>query len=198
MCAVPSSTASSDAIQLRERDLGQEAEAAEVHAEDRDVDARLGDAAGHAEERAVAAEHDDQVAFVRQVVARDGRPSRRQAGERGGLGLEHRRDVARLEPAGELREHARRPHRGRCFATRPTRVIGMQTRPALIEPGAGEAGTRGCLPSPAIGDRSCPARSNPSASAAAATSSTTRALHGRRRARCRPCRLRRGRLRTAA
>ena len=60
--AVPSSTASSDGIELGERDLGEEAEAAEVDAEDRHVGARPRDAVGHADERAVAAEHDDQVA----------------------------------------------------------------------------------------------------------------------------------------
>ena len=36
-----------------------------------------------------------------------GRPGR-QADERGGVGLEHRLDAARLEPAGELGEHAGR------------------------------------------------------------------------------------------
>ena len=40
MCARPSSTASSDVVELGERDLGEEAEAAEVDAEDRDVGAR--------------------------------------------------------------------------------------------------------------------------------------------------------------
>ena len=49
-------------VQFGKRDLGEEAEAAEVHAEDRDVAPGWRDASGHAEQRAVAAEHDDQVA----------------------------------------------------------------------------------------------------------------------------------------
>ena len=67
---------SSDGIELGQRDLRQEAEAAEVHAEDRDVDAGPGDAAGHADQRAVAAQHDDQVARLSGSIFRRRRGSR--------------------------------------------------------------------------------------------------------------------------
>ncbi len=56
-------------VQLGQGDLGEEAQAAEVDAEDGHRGSGLRDAARHADERAVAAEHDHEVARLRHVVA---------------------------------------------------------------------------------------------------------------------------------
>ena len=55
-------------VELRQRRLGEEPQAAEVHGEDRDVGARERDAPRRREERPVAAEDDDQVDLGRQRV----------------------------------------------------------------------------------------------------------------------------------
>ena len=109
-------------VQLGQRHLGQEAEAAEVDAENRNVDARRADAVGHRQQRAVAAEHDDHVDVGDQRRLVGDAAGRRRRHQRGGGGLEDR-----------LRCRARRATRSisarcgvaarRCdLATMPTRV----------------------------------------------------------------------------
>ena len=57
-------------IELGQRDLRQEAEAAEVDAEDRRVPAGLRNPRRHAQERAIAAHEDDQIDVPGNLVAR--------------------------------------------------------------------------------------------------------------------------------
>jgi hypothetical protein len=94
-------------VQLRQGDLGEEPQAAEIDAKDRDVDAGPRYPPRHADERAVASKDDDEVARARHLVAARGGPARRQTDERGSLRLEERLQTARFEPAGELRQHPR-------------------------------------------------------------------------------------------
>ena len=83
---------SEDRLELARLGLRQEADLAEVDAEERDVD--LGDGAGGAQERAVAAEHDERVG---------GRQLAQQRVDVAGLGL----PVARCRAPGTSRRRAR-------------------------------------------------------------------------------------------
>ena len=111
----------------------------------------------------------------RQIVAGDRRPARRQPGERRGVGFEDRVDAARLEPAGRARQDA---------GGRIEPGLGDQSDPcdrhARSRVAAHLAWRRWMQELEVAfhaGDRRLgqPGAPNPSASAAAATSSTTRA-----------------------
>ena len=88
---------------------------------------------GHADERAVATEDDDEVAGVRQILARLRGPSGRKTDERRGVGFEHGLDSARLEPSRHFGEDAGRgvevvlghepdTGNGACSCVRPCQV----------------------------------------------------------------------------
>ena len=83
---------------LVERGRGEEAEAAEVDAEDRH--AEVADRAGHRQQRAVAAEHDEEIDLAGKLGLA-GRRHRRRRHEAGGFLLEHRR-----QPVGGQPVHA--------------------------------------------------------------------------------------------
>ncbi len=180
--AVPASVASSASIQLGQGDLGQESEAAEIDAEDRHVRAGLGDPAGHADQRAVAAEHHHQVA--RRSAARRAYWSGGQAAAGRAPRFRSRTPRARRAPRASRRA-PRATSGGRIKA-----ALGDQTDPSNAisrtmedgrrwteDPTPGGNGGRilGCLRCRRWATRSRPTRINPSASAAAATSSITRA-----------------------
>ena len=95
-------------VQLGERRLRQESQAAEVDAEDRDVDVRGAGAVGDRQERAVASEHDEQVhaGDQRRLVGHVA-PGRRRH-ERGGRRLEHGLVPARGQPRFDGDEMRRR------------------------------------------------------------------------------------------
>ncbi len=89
-------------VELGEGNLGEEAEGAQVDAEDGGGGA--GEGSGCGEEGAVAAEDDDEVGFVfREIDARDGM----DAGDVGGtVGIEEIVIVAGFEPRDEVAEDA--------------------------------------------------------------------------------------------
>ena len=118
---------------------------------------------------------------ARQLVARARRPARRQPGERRGFGLEDRADVAGLEPARQLGEHAGRrveaalrdqPDAGHGSGAHGSFSI---RRFIVLARGEGGGRTRGCLRRLRSATAISPTRINPSSLAAAATSSITRA-----------------------
>src|SRR2546422_57592 len=84
---------------LLERRRGEEAEPAEVHAEEGYP--QIADSARHGEEGPVAAEHDEQVHLRRQVRLAHGRDARRRD-QPGGLLLQERGEPPRLEPLEEF------------------------------------------------------------------------------------------------
>ena len=84
-------------------DLGQEAEAAEIDAEDRRF--ALADQARDTEQRAVAAEHHDKVRERRKLLALD----RLGADLGGDFGFGQRRQVTRAQPYRELMRDRDRP-----------------------------------------------------------------------------------------
>jgi hypothetical protein len=104
MTAVPASTGLERRQQLVDAGLGQEAQAAEVDAEDRDVAARLRDAGRHPEQRAVAAEEHDEIDEPGEFVARGVPAAGGIPGEAGGLTLVHRLDLSAREPHAQLLE----------------------------------------------------------------------------------------------
>jgi hypothetical protein len=85
-------------VELVDARFGEETEAAKIHAEDWNVATRLRGPRRHAQERAVAAEDDDQIDFSGQRLARVGRRRCGVAGERGGIGLEHRLQLPVAQP----------------------------------------------------------------------------------------------------
>ena len=90
-------------VELGERDLGEEAEGAEVHAEDRCGGA--GEGAGRGKESAVATEDDDEVGLVLwEIKARDAL-SARDVGS--AVGVEEVAVVARFEPRDEVAQDSR-------------------------------------------------------------------------------------------
>ena len=96
------------AIKLGERHFGEEAEAAEIHAEDRNGRPRFADAIGHPEQRAVAAEHEDHVDLVdERALLHDAAP---RPGNHQGRGrrFEHGGDAALFQPCGNFGEVGRR------------------------------------------------------------------------------------------
>jgi hypothetical protein len=87
-----------------QRDLGEEAQAAEVHREHRHVAAGARDAPRGGEQRAVAAEDDDQVHLRGQRVGRhDAMPTAAFHG-RARL-VEHWRDLPRQQPVDQVSQH---------------------------------------------------------------------------------------------
>ena len=85
-------------VELRERDLGKEAEGAEVDAEDWGGGA--GECAGRSEERAIAAEDDDEVGLVAgKIDALDGVGC---VDVSGAVGIEEVVVVTRFEPGDEI------------------------------------------------------------------------------------------------
>src|SRR5439155_1374592 len=84
---------------LLERRRGEEAEPAEVHAEEGYP--QIANRARHGEEGPVAAEHDEQVHLRRQLRLAHGRDARRRD-QPGGLLLQDRGEPPRLEPLEEF------------------------------------------------------------------------------------------------
>ena len=107
MVAVPASEASSDEVQVFLACLGQEAEAAEVHAKDGNFQACLGHAVRHAEQRAVAAQHEQHVHALRQLVTAD-ELAVASADQAGRFQLEDGLDPALFEPALDRAQFFRR------------------------------------------------------------------------------------------
>ena len=95
-------------IQLGQRHLGQESQAAEVDAEDGNAGARFADAIRHREQRAVAAEHQHHVDLVDQRALVRGAAIRRRVQQRGRCVLEHGHDAACFEPGRDLNQMRRR------------------------------------------------------------------------------------------
>jgi hypothetical protein len=88
-------------VELAERDVGEEAEAAEVHAEH--GHAPLAEQLARAQQRAVAAQHQQRLGALGERVA--GQHLARPlplVQQQGGLLLEQRPDAARLEPREQL------------------------------------------------------------------------------------------------
>ena len=117
---MPSRTARAT-VELVDARLGEEAEAAEVDAEDRDVAAGLRDARRHAEQRAVAAEDDDQI-DVRRAARRASRSARRAASP-ASVAV----SVSKTGSMLRSRSHVARRARWSAAATRP-RLATMPTR----------------------------------------------------------------------
>ena len=158
--------------------------------------ARVRDGARGVEQRAVAAERDDD------VDARSRAPSRDAVGQRApsfaaarALRFDDRvrSRAPRATSAASLSAASAPGSVSR--AIEPTRVGVIRQWRDGAEPAA--AGTRGCLRA-VTGDGSSPTRSNPTSKGRGARPRRRRARAPPDRARCRPCRPRRVRLRTAA
>ena len=160
----------------RERDLGQEAETAEVDAEDRDVDCpprRCGRPCRSASRRRRAPRSDRiRAAGCRGDTVGASGGSRRARRSRSRTPRWTSR--ASSHPASSASTSRPRP----AGLGDETYACDWHERPVscvLMEPGADGAGTRDCLPCRRSATRSAAKRANPSASAAATTSSITRA-----------------------
>src|SRR5258706_3587767 len=89
--------------QLVDPDLGEESEAAEVHAEDRDVASGLRGSIRHRQQRPVAAEDDDQIDLRGQIFPGE-RAVAGRAGKRRGAGFERGGDAMVAQPGAQLRQ----------------------------------------------------------------------------------------------
>jgi hypothetical protein len=125
-------------------DVGQEAEPAEVHADERHVTRRVRDRARRVEQRSVAAEGNDDVGRCSQIVAVDDVPARLRAGQARCLGtgpIDDRGAPVRLEPLGGFAHRLERFGQG---GTREQRGAGEYRRVSHVDSGRAASGTRGC------------------------------------------------------
>ena len=153
-------------VQLVERDLGEKAQAAEVHAQDGNGAARAADAGGHAQQRPVAAQYQQQVHVRGQRVARQHRRITQPRHLRRRR-LENALNPPRLEPL----QDARQVRRGRAEALLGDDADALDGHRPLRR-----CSRNSWLPvAPVTGDGVSAMGVNPTARAASRTSSSTRA-----------------------
>src|SRR5205814_338931 len=127
-------------IQFGQGDFGEEAEAAEIDAEEGDVRSGGADAVGHREERAIAAEHDDHVdalddpvLFRDRVGRRLSRSCRMEAMFRDGAktrSIISTKSVASITPSA--RATARHSSKTRCLRGPSPGLAMPPTSPPII------------------------------------------------------------------